>query len=123
MDIIEANKVFDVWRKWFWPCHNILFSIFSSSIPESYLPYPIDVLNEALTMIANSHMYGEISKDIIGTRNCLAYYSQDEEALQDLKKKLSIPGIEKTILFTISRYKKDWIDWLEKLEEQEENQR
>ena len=121
MDIIEANKIFNVWRKWFWPCHDILFSIFSFWIPESFLPYPIDVLNKALTIIANNNAYKEISKDIIGTRNCLMYYTKDEDALQFLKKKLSMPGIEEAMLPAFSKYKKNWINWLEKLEKQEEN--
>ena|SRR4030042_5903937 len=121
MDIVEANKVFNVWRKWFWPCHDILSSFFGwHTIPESYLPYPKDVLYEALTMVANSNLYGESSKeDIIGTRNCLIHYVKDEAALQDFFKTMSIvtiPKMEEIMLIRLQRYKNNWGDWLEKQE-------
>jgi len=60
-----------------YPCHIILETIFMSNIPESFLPSSKDVLNEALTMVANSHLYDEkITKSIIGTRNCLLFYKR-----------------------------------------------
>jgi len=54
MEIKEALEIFDVFRDWFYPCHIILDTAFMGTIPESFLPYSIDTLNEALTMVANS---------------------------------------------------------------------
>ncbi len=117
MDISEAKQIFDVWRKWVWPCHSMLFTIFCGQIPESFLPYPEDVLNEALTMMANYYYkYGnkEIAEAIIGTRDYISFYTKDEESVEMLKKLLEIPGMQEALLENISRYKKDWEDWLNK---------
>jgi len=32
MTIIEADKIFKNWSKWYWPCHFILDSIFLTLI-------------------------------------------------------------------------------------------
>lgn len=83
MNIDRAIKIFDVWREWFYPCHLMLHTIFMGGIPESFLPYSVDDLNEALTMVANSHVYDrKITDAIIGTRNFLSLYLNDEEALR-----------------------------------------
>lgn len=117
MDISEAKQIFDVWCKWVWPCHSMLFAIFRGGIPESFLPYPEDVLNEALTIMANYYYKcgnKEIAEAIIGARDyVVSFYTKDEESVEMLKKELlEIPGTQEALLESISRYKKDWEDWL-----------
>jgi len=116
MEYSEANKIWNIWRGWYWPCHFILDSIFFGSIPESFLPYPQEVLEEALNIIAKSYWdEGDknISKDIQGTMCSLQTYEKDEEALESLAKNLSNPEMIKVRLTCIANYKKDWIKWLE----------
>jgi hypothetical protein len=55
MTPIEAEEIFKVWKEWYWPCHFLLDSVFGPGIPESFLPYPKDVLEEALNIIAKRY--------------------------------------------------------------------
>lgn len=42
MDILEADEIFNNFRKWYWPCHSILHTVFyCAGIPKSFLPYPV----------------------------------------------------------------------------------
>ena len=119
MNIIEADKIFKNWSKWFWPCHFILHSIFLSKIPESFLPYPKDVLEEALNITAKLYYDAgdfQASKDIQSSIAYLYRYTKDEEALQQASKSFSNPKMRETILLYIARYKKDWTSWLGKQE-------
>ena len=77
------------------------------NIPESFSPYSIDTLYEALTMVANSNLFDEtITKSIIETRDCLMLYTKDEESLKMLNKKLSMLRMEEAIFERITKYKK-----------------
>ena len=119
MNIIEADKIFKNWSQWYWPCHFILHSIFLSKIPESFLPYPQDVLEEALNVVAKH--YHDIS-DLKASNNIqesiasLCAYTKDEEALQLAHENFSNPALVKLIHNYIKNYKKDWISWLGKQE-------
>lgn len=119
MNIIEADKIFKNWSKWYWPCHFVLHSIFLSKVPESFLPYPQDVLEEALNIVAKHHYDNgdfQISKDIQESIASLCAYTKDEEALQQASENFSTPKIREAILIYIANYKKDWISWLVKQE-------
>ena len=115
MTLIEANKVFEVWKEWYWPCHFLLRSVFCTSIPESFLPYPQDVLQEALNTVAK-HYYDsgniEASKDIQGTIAGLCWYAKNEEAWEKAAKLFSNPEMMRAILGGVERFKKDYISWL-----------
>ena len=119
MTFTEANKIFKNWGKWYWPCHFILHSIFLNKIPESFLPYPQDVLEEALNIVAKHyHDVGDIkaSKNIQESIVSIWTYTKDEEALQQASEVLSNPKMRKVMLTYITNYKNDWTDWLGKQE-------
>jgi hypothetical protein len=120
MDFIEANEIFNNWRQWYWPCHFILWTVFFvSGIPESFLLYPINVLEEALNIVAKSYWdkgdrkNSDLIKSGIGS---LASYEKDEEAFKWASKNFSNPNMMKAIHFRIEAFKKDWTSWLEKQE-------
>jgi hypothetical protein len=119
MTIIEADKIFRNWSKWYWPCHFILHSIFLSKIPESFLPYPQDVLEKALNIIAK-HYYDngdlQTSRNIQESIAFLLSYTKDEDALQQASESFSNPKMREAMLTYIANYKKDWASWLEKQE-------
>ena len=119
MEYSEANKIWNIWRGWYWPCHFILDSIFFGTIPESFLPYPKEVLEEALNIIAKSYWdegNKNISNDIQKVMASLMAYEKDEEALQYLAKSLSNPEMIKGTLKVIANYKKNYTNWLKKQE-------
>ena len=115
MTPIEVNEIFKVWKEWYWPCHFLLDSVFGPTIPESFLPYPKDVLEEALNIVAK-HYYEsgniETSKDIQKTMTCLYYYAKNEEAWEKAAKLFSNPEMMKAMLGFVENFKKDYISWL-----------
>jgi len=119
MEYPEANKIYNIWKQWYWPCHFILDSIFFGSIPESYLPYPKEVLEEALNIVAKCY-WDEGDKKMFDTIQdtmaSLLVYGKDEEALQSLAKLSSNPEMRKATLILIANYKKDMMNWLKKQE-------
>jgi hypothetical protein len=122
MEYSEANKIWNIWRHWYWPCHFILGSIFFGSVPESYLPYPKEVLEEAINIIAKRYWDEgdkKMSDTIQDTMGSLLAYEKDEEALESLAKLSSNPEMRKAMLDFIANYKKDWLKWLEKKEKED----
>lgn len=120
MTFAEANKIFKIWSGWYWPSHFILHSIFLSKIPESFLPYPQDILEEALNIVARQYYdNGDLqnSKKIQESIASLASYTKDEDALQQASESLSNAKKRDVILFYVLNFKKDWKKWLDKQED------
>lgn len=115
MKIEEAIKIYEIWQQWSWPFHSLLFSIFQSNIPESFLPYPKDVLNEALEEILN--LYSTNSKEFEAvnyTKSSLQWsFSDGKDALDLYKRKLSDPEMVEIISVNIKKYTDDWVKWAE----------
>lgn len=117
MTFIEADKIFRVWSKWCWPNHFILHSIFLNKIPESFLPFPQELLEEALNVMAKQyHENGDLqaSQDIQETIPFLWTYTNDKDALNEASETLSNPEMRDVILSYIENYGQDWKDWLER---------
>ncbi len=115
MTIDEANKIFKTWGQWYWPCHFILHAIFLSKIPESFLPYATDILEEALNIVAKQYYdNGDLKtyRDIQGSIASLIAYTNDEEALQQASESLSNSKMREVMLTYIRNYQKDWTSWL-----------
>jgi hypothetical protein len=122
MTIIEAREIFRVWKEWYWPCHFLLDSVFGPTIPESFLPYPKDVLEEALNIVAKHyHESGNIrlSKGIQDAMMSVHYYAKDEEAWDQAARMFSNPEMMRAMLGFVEKFKKDYITWLKKQEKPE----
>jgi len=122
MTFDEAKKIFEIWQKWFWPCHPMLNSFFLNSIPESFLPYPKDILNEALEIIreyCSERGNHKIANAIVISQVSLKFYDEDKAALELTLKNFSDPRFIEIALNKITNFKKDWLAWLEKLEKAE----
>ena len=120
MNFTEANKIFKIWSKWYWPSHFILHSVFLNKIPESFLPYQKNVLEEALNIIAKQYYDNgdfKVSKNIQESIASLAAYVRDDDALQQVSDRLSDVKMREAILIYISNFKKDWKNWLDKQED------
>jgi len=122
MTLIEANEIFKVWKEWYWPCHFLLHSALGPTIPESFLPYPKDVLEEALNIVAK-HYYDsgniQISKTIQETMACILWYEENEKAWEQAAKMFSNPEMMRVMLGFVENFKKDYISWLKKQEKAE----
>lgn len=84
MTIKEANKIIQVWGVYLEYMHGKLSLLFMAHIPESFLPYPQDVLEEAINIMAKYYYnVGDIKnadllKNSIGP---LMMYKGDKEAI------------------------------------------
>ena len=119
MDILKAEEIFNNFRKWYWPCHSILDTVFfGAGIPESFLPYPVDVLEEALNIVAKSYWNKGDRKFSDTIKTCIASlgaYKKDEKAFQQASKNFSNSDMMTAIHIRISAFQKDWISWIERL--------
>jgi hypothetical protein len=119
MNQSEATKIFNVWTKWSYPYHQLLFSIFQSQIPESFLPYPKHLLEEALNDVSKYYFDSgnyEYSKAIQNTISFLMFYSKDEDALINSAKCFSIPEMANILTDSITRFKNEWVEWIKNKE-------
>lgn len=118
MTISEADEIFKVWQQWFWPFHSLLDSIFRlAGIPESFLPYPKETIDEALEIMLYHYkdtMEPEILKAIEVTKSYLGMYDNDKDALDTLIKYLSGPGMIETTSNNIKQFTTEWLNWQKK---------
>jgi hypothetical protein len=115
MTFDEANKIYRVWRKWYWPINFILESIFLTKKPESFLPYPKEVLEEALNIVAKYYFEnGKIkhSKLIQDSIPAIWEYTNDEESFKQASVILAQPEMWEAILIHIAKFQDDWLKWL-----------
>ena len=115
MTFIEACEIFDVWKNWYWPCHFLLDSVFGPIIPESFLPYPKNVLEEALNIVAKDFFdKGNIqaSKDIQRAMFFINCYEENEKAWEQAAKSFSNPEMMKVMLIGAENFKEDYINWI-----------
>jgi len=92
----------------------MLLQIFVSNIPESFLPYPKNKIDEALSIIEeNQEKSGkkEHAKAIKNTHAYLGYYIKDEKAFDELIENLKIPQMRDAIISNIKTFQKDWTYW------------
>jgi len=119
MNQSEATTIFNVWSKWAYPYHQLLFSIFQEQIPESFLPYPKQLLEEALNAVSKAYFDSgdyEYSKAIQNTIPFLMFYSKDEDALKNSATCFSIPGMANILTDSITRFKNEWVEWIKNKE-------
>jgi len=107
----EANKIFQSWKEYI-EINDKLWKIFTD-IPESFLPYPKEVLEEALNIIAKSYFDAGDRKtcDSIQANMCtLIKYKDDEEAIKAIVDSfiLKDPGLRKTYLANLKKARDSW---------------
>lgn len=130
MTIEEAKKIFDVWREYI-EIADKLHSIFHI-VPESFLPYPADVLEEALDIVAKDYFdagHKRMAENIqeMMSLHLMPYHitvvngeltstnkkPTDEEALGEMKKKLDLilsnPELKDAVLANLKRVRDSWL--------------
>jgi hypothetical protein len=114
MTFDEAEKVFNSWRSYV-EISDKLSKIFSK-LPESFLPYPKDISEEALNIMAERYWNNgdkETSKAIQTIQATLCEYVKDEEALEQMARALDLtvkhPDLKQTILEVLKECKDSWL--------------
>jgi len=120
MTFVEANKIFQVWKSWYWPFDFILGSVFLAKKPKSFLPFPEEVLEEALNIVAKYYFDAgdiKLSKLIQESIPAIWQYTDDEAAFKEASATFSKPEMREIILLHINKFKNDWINSLIKQKE------
>ena len=112
MTLSEANIIVRVWGGYIEYCQDRLQALFIANIPESLLPYPQEIIEEALNLAAK-HYYDigdyekyELLKD---SHRCLAFYGKDEDALEGAVMAFNIPEVKEKIISNMKKVQKNWI--------------
>jgi hypothetical protein len=107
----EADKICKVWQAYM-EFHDKLFAVFSGSIPESFLPFPIEIFEEALNIVAKH--YFDIrdhrnSKLVADTISFLMLYKKDEKAIESFIWHFSLPDVRKIHLENLKKAHNNWL--------------
>jgi hypothetical protein len=115
MTFEHASKIFKVWQEYVEISNKM--SIVFHTLPESFLPYPLKVLEEALNFLAKRyHDAGDIesSELIKSSLGFLAFYSNDESALEEMQKVLNLmadnPSLKEVYLTNLKDARDSWAE-------------
>lgn len=113
MTIQEANKIFKDWQEYQEINDKLMKFFMFSGIPESFLPYPVEVLEEALNMVAKSYFDAgdhKTSKAVQETISFLLCYKEDEEALDAISNSTirKDPRIKESLLSNLRESRDSW---------------
>jgi hypothetical protein len=111
----QANKIFETWKE-FVEFADKFHRLFMCGVPESFLPYPHDVLEEALTIISKSYlddgnkkMYDSIQSTMWSV---IGGVKEDAEAFEQITKFLSMasehPDLKATVLEKLKECRESW---------------
>jgi len=121
MTINEAQVIFKSWQDYMEIADK--FSRLMLPVPESFLPYPADVLEEALIIIAKYYFDSGNKKMSENIKRTMSLYlppfsetgarRTDEEAITDMKKMLDLieqdPKLKKALLKSLKESQDSWI--------------
>jgi len=130
MTIEEAKKIYNVWRDYI-EIADKLHSIFHI-VPESFLPYPAEELEEALNIVAKDYFDAGDKKTArniqeVMTAHLMPYHMTvingeltstnekptDEEVLGEMKEKLDLilsnPELKEAVLANLKRVRDSWL--------------
>ena len=111
MIIDTASKIVDIWGKHIEYCSK-LHNIFVPHIPESFLPFPKEIIEEASNIITEQHYKnGDKGKgdSIKNTESFLLYYINDEEAILKSAKLWNESAFREVMLPALKESQKNWI--------------
>ncbi len=112
MTLEEADKIRTIWGKYLEYCHGRFLTLFLSSIPESLLPYPREILEEALNIVAKHfHDTGnrKSSQLIQDSISNLLFYTCDRDALAHASQMLSNEKTRSRIETSINEFQTTWL--------------
>ena len=108
----EAEIIFRDWQAYV-EINDKLFQIFGPSIPKSFLPYPPDVLERAMNIIANGYFEagdGSTSTMIQENISAILSYKDDEEAIKNIVNGVRLKHVELRKIF-IGKLQKSRDSW------------
>jgi hypothetical protein len=108
----EAEIIFRDWQAYV-EINDKLFQIFGPSIPKSFLPYPPDVLEKAMNIIASGYFEagdGNTCTMIQENISAILSYKDDEEAIKNIVNGVRLKHVELRKIF-IGKLQKSRDSW------------
>lgn len=112
MTLNEASKITQIWGTYLEYVGGKLLIVFGARIPESFLPFPIDTLEEALNiMIEYHHKRGnqQVVESLKASFGALTMYVDDEEAILQAAKQFNEPMWRQRFIPALKKCQTDWI--------------
>lgn len=119
MTFNEADKIFKEWQ-YYQEFHDKCFKIFMGSIPESFLPFPVKILEEALNIVAKDcfDRGDKKTSDLIANSiGFLLAYEDDAKAIEHILFKLKVPKLRDACLTNLEKARDSWLKHKAKLNE------
>lgn len=113
MTLEEANKIVNIWGRYLEYSSGKLNLIFGAYIPESFLPFKINILEEAINIVAEYHHdLGDKKavKDLQSTIGYLLGYKDDEEAVLQTAKMFSNKKWRDAMLPVFKNFQNEWLE-------------
>lgn len=116
MKIEEARKIFKVFQEYIETADK-LHKVFNI-IPESFLPYPEDVLEKALNVVAKDYFDRGDNKKSESVKNAMAIFlgrcREDGEAIESMNKELCLilkdPKLKRCVIESLKDSQNSWIE-------------
>jgi hypothetical protein len=106
-----VEEVVHVWGRYLEWVHPKINLIFLPRIPESFLPFPKEILLECLSIMANHYSKTGNQRRVelmLETAPYLHLYVDDEEALLQAAKHFNDPEWRKAILPAFKSFQEEW---------------
>ncbi len=112
MTVQEADKIRKIWGIYLEYCFGRFNMLFQGNIPESLLPFPKPVLEEALNIL-DRHYFEQKDKHAMNlmreTSMLLELYHDDISMLDKAGKNFNNPELRKKIADSIKEWQLDWL--------------
>jgi len=111
MTLEKASKIIEIYGIHLEYCSKLIY-VFSSSIPESFLPFPKGIIEEAANVLAEHHFKNgnKIAVNSIeNAKAALISYIDDEKAITESIKLWNDPTWRQSILLAFKDFQKNWI--------------
>ena len=113
MTLNEENKIFKEWKEYQEINDKLMKFFMFSGIPESFLPYPKETLEEALNIVAKAHFDAgdyKTSETIKTTISFLIFYKKDEEVFDNITNSTTLkdPKIKEALLNNLKKARDSW---------------
>jgi hypothetical protein len=119
MTLNEASKITQIWGRYLEYMGGKFLIVFGARVPESFLPFPIDNIAEALNMMIEYHNKRGNKREVEGLKGsfgALTMYVDDEEAILNAAENFNEPMWREKFIPALKKFQNDWIKTQEKLE-------
>ncbi|MEK7520048.1 MAG: hypothetical protein AAB581_02290 [Patescibacteria group bacterium] len=112
MTLDEASKIVQIWGIYLEYFQGKLIFIFSASIPESFLPFPLKTIEEAVNIVTEQH-HNTGNQEAVRALQvgiaALSAYADDEEAVLSAAKAFNDEKWRQVMLPALKKFQMDWI--------------